>query len=66
VQDPAFGLVEPHEVHMGLVLEFVQVRLDGILSLWCVNCTTQLGFICTLAEGALDPVVCFTDEDTEQ
>ncbi|KAK4816777.1 hypothetical protein QYF61_022889 [Mycteria americana] len=54
VQDPALGLVEPHEVHIGPLLELVQVPLDSILSLRCVNCTTQLGVICKLAEGALD------------
>jgi len=54
VQDLALGLVEPHEVHTGPFLEFVQVPLDGIPSFWLVNCTTQLGVICKLAEGALD------------
>ncbi|KAK4818642.1 hypothetical protein QYF61_016613 [Mycteria americana] len=54
VQDPALGLVEPHEVHMSPLLELVQVPLDGILSLRRVNGTTQLGVICKLAEGALD------------
>ena len=29
VQDPAFGLVEAHEVHMGPLLELFQVPLDG-------------------------------------
>ena len=51
MKDPALGLAEPHEVHTGLLLELVQVPLDGILSLRCVNCTTQLGVICKLAEG---------------
>jgi len=54
VQDLALGLVEPHEVHTGPLLKLVQVPLDGIPSFWCVNCTTQLGVICKLAEGALD------------
>jgi len=54
VQDLALGLVEPHEVHTGPFLKFVQVPLDGIPSFWCVNCTTQLGVICKVAEGALD------------
>ncbi|KAK4808956.1 hypothetical protein QYF61_013590 [Mycteria americana] len=65
VQDPALGLVEPHEVHMGPLLELVQVPLDGIPPLRHVNCTTQLG-VCKLAEGALDPTVYVTDEDTKQ
>jgi len=54
VQDLALGLVEPQEVHIGPLLELVQVPLDGIPSLRHVNCTTQLGVICKLAEGALD------------
>jgi len=40
VQDFALGLAEPHEVHTGPILNLVQVPLDGILSFWCVNCTT--------------------------
>jgi len=54
VQDFALGLVEPHEVHTGPLLQLVQVPLDGILSFRCVICTTPLGVICKLAEGALD------------
>jgi len=33
VQDLALGLVEPHKVHKGPLLELVQVPLDGILKL---------------------------------
>jgi len=54
MQDLALGPVKFHEVHTGLFLELVQVPLDSIQSFWCVNCTTQLGVICKLAEGALD------------
>jgi len=53
VQDPALGLVEPHEVHTAPLLDLVQVPLDGMLSFWLVNCTAQLGVICKLAEGTL-------------
>ncbi|KAK4816335.1 hypothetical protein QYF61_015019, partial [Mycteria americana] len=63
VQDPALGLVEPHEVHMGPLLQLVQVPLDGMPSLRRVSHTTQPGVICKLAEGALDPTVCVIDED---
>ncbi|KAK4829736.1 hypothetical protein QYF61_006445 [Mycteria americana] len=66
VQDLALDLVEPHEVHMGPLLKFVQVPLDGILSLRHVNRTTQLGVVFKLAEGALDPTVCVIDEDMKQ
>ncbi|KAK4815950.1 hypothetical protein QYF61_010444 [Mycteria americana] len=66
VQDPALGLVEPHEVHTGPLLRLVQVPLDDIVSFWCVSCTTQLGVICQLAEGALDLDVNVIDENIEQ
>ncbi|KAK4829425.1 hypothetical protein QYF61_004300 [Mycteria americana] len=62
-QDLALGLVEPHEIHMCPLLQLVQVPLDGILSLRCVNHTTQLGVICKCAEGMLGPTVYVTDED---
>ncbi|KAK4824277.1 hypothetical protein QYF61_012837 [Mycteria americana] len=66
VQDLVLGLVEPHEVHIVPLLQLVQVLLDGILSLRHVNRTTQLGVICKLAEGALNPTVCVIDEDIKQ
>ena len=53
VQYPALGLAELHEVHTGPLLELVQVCLDGILSFWHVNCTTQPGVICKTAEGTI-------------
>ena len=37
VQEPALGLVEPHEVHTGSLVELVQVPLDGIMSLRYVD-----------------------------
>ncbi|KAK4818354.1 hypothetical protein QYF61_011451 [Mycteria americana] len=55
VQDLALGVVEPHEV-----------PLDGIPSLQCIDHTTQLGVVCRLAEGALDPTVYVIDEDIKQ
>ncbi|KAK4818851.1 LOW QUALITY PROTEIN: hypothetical protein QYF61_020070 [Mycteria americana] len=65
-QDPALGLIEVHKVHTGPLLQLVQVPLDDISSFWSVNCTTQLGVICKLAEGALDLTVNVIDENTEQ
>ena len=57
VQDPALGHVKPHEVHTGPLLKLVQVPLDGILLLRCVDCTTQVGVFCKLSEGALNPTM---------
>ncbi|KAK4824302.1 hypothetical protein QYF61_013047, partial [Mycteria americana] len=66
VQDLALGLVELHGVRMGPLLKPVKVPLDGIPSLKRINCTTQLGLICKLAEGALNPTVYVINKDIEQ
>jgi len=47
---------------MGSPAQLVQVSLDDIPSLRLVNCTTQLGVICKLADSALDPAVYVTDQ----
>ena len=64
MRDLALGLVEPHEVHTGPLLKLVQVPLDGIPSFCHVNCTTQLGVVCKLTEGALDLAVYVIDENS--
>lgn len=51
---------------MGPPLELVQTLLYGIQSLRCVNCTTQLGVVCKLAEAALGPTVHGIDKDIKQ
>ncbi|KAF4788894.1 hypothetical protein TURU_157112 [Turdus rufiventris] len=66
MQDLAPGLVQFYEVHMNPLLKRVQIPLDGIPFFCCANCITQLGAICKLAKGALDPTVCVTDEDIEE
>jgi len=63
VQDLALGLLKLHEVRTGPPLEPVRVPLDGIPSLQRVDCTTQLGVVSKLAEGALDPTVHVTNKD---
>ena len=57
VQDLARGIAEPQEVCMGPHFELVQVPVDGIPSLRCVERTTQLGVVCKLAEDGLNPTV---------
>jgi len=46
VQYLPLGFIESHEVHLGPLLALVWVSLDGILSLKCVDHTSQLGAIC--------------------
>lgn len=59
MQDLLLGLVVPPEIHMDLLLKFVQVHLDVISFLRYlipVSCTTELAVICKLApECALNP-----------
>jgi len=57
VHNPRLSLVEPYDFHTGPLLELVQVPLDGIPSIRCVDRTTQLGVICKVAERTLDPNV---------
>jgi len=63
VQDLALGLIEVHEVRTGPP---VKVPLDSIPPLQCVDCTTQLGVIGKLAEGALNATDHVTDKDVKQ
>jgi len=56
VQDIALDLVECHEVHMGQLLELVQVPLDGILSLRCVNRAAKESFRLSSSPVNLKPV----------
>jgi len=50
----------------GTMLKPVQIPLDDIPPFSCVNCTTQLGVISKLAEGALNLIVYVTDKDVEE
>jgi len=65
VQDLALGFVVLQEFHMGLPLKPVKVLLDGIPSLQCVDCTTQLGVVSKVAEGALNPTVLVASKDVK-
>ncbi|KAK4825935.1 hypothetical protein QYF61_003447 [Mycteria americana] len=56
-----FSVLRAPELDAGL-----QVPLGGIPPLRRVNCTTQLGVICKVAEGALDLAVNVIDENIEQ
>ena len=51
---------------MDPVLQPVQVPLDGIPSLYCIDCTTQPGVISKLAEDSLDSITYVIDKDVEE
>ncbi|KAK4830892.1 hypothetical protein QYF61_013821 [Mycteria americana] len=66
VQDLALGLVEPHTIDLGPSIQPVQVPLQSLPTLKQINTPAQLGVICKLTEGALDPLVQIIDKDVKQ
>ncbi|KAK4820816.1 hypothetical protein QYF61_007210 [Mycteria americana] len=66
VQDVALGLVEPHTIGPSPLIQPVWVPLQSLPTLKQINTPTQLGVICKLTEGALDPFVQTTDKDVKQ
>ncbi|KAK4831972.1 hypothetical protein QYF61_020355 [Mycteria americana] len=63
VQDLALSLVEPHTIDLGPSIQPVQVPLQSLPTLQQINTPTQLGVICKLTAGALDPLVQIIDKD---
>ncbi|KAK4821927.1 hypothetical protein QYF61_004930 [Mycteria americana] len=66
VQDLALGPVEPHRIGLGPSIQPVQVPLQSLPTLEQINTPAQLGVICKLTEGALDPLVQIIDKDIKQ
>ncbi|KAK4816497.1 hypothetical protein QYF61_017458 [Mycteria americana] len=66
VQDLALGLVEPHTIGPSPSIQPVQVPLQSLPPLKQINTPAQLGVICKLTEGALDPFVQIIDKDINQ
>ncbi|KAK4825008.1 hypothetical protein QYF61_022954 [Mycteria americana] len=66
VQDLALSLVEPHTIDLGPSIQPVQVPLQSLPPLKQINTPTQLGVICKLTEGALDPFIQIIDKDIKQ
>ncbi|KAK4828257.1 hypothetical protein QYF61_024864 [Mycteria americana] len=62
VQDPALSLVEPHTIGLGPSIQ----PLQSLPTLKQINTAAQLGVICKLTEGALDPFVQIIDKDIKQ
>ncbi|KAK4817647.1 LOW QUALITY PROTEIN: hypothetical protein QYF61_023237 [Mycteria americana] len=65
-QDLALGLVKPHTVVLSPSIQPVQVPLQSLPTLKQINTPTQLGVICKLTEGALDPLIQIIDKDIKQ
>jgi len=65
VQDPALGLVKPHTVGLGPSILSVQIPLQSCPILQQIDTPTQLGVICKLTEGALNPLIQIIDKDVK-
>ena len=66
VQNLALSLVEPHTVSFGPLIQFVQIPLQSLPTLKQIDTPTQLGVICKLSEGALNPLIQIVDKDVKQ
>ncbi|KAK4806798.1 hypothetical protein QYF61_005594 [Mycteria americana] len=66
VQDLALGLVKPHTIELGPSIQPVQVPLYSLPPLKQINTPAQLGVVCKLTEGALDPLIQIIDKDIKQ
>ncbi|KAK4820755.1 hypothetical protein QYF61_006095 [Mycteria americana] len=62
VQDLALSLVEPHTIDLGPSIQPVQ----NLPTLKQINTAAQLGVVCKLTEGALDPFIQIIGKDIKQ
>ncbi|PKU47104.1 hypothetical protein llap_2599 [Limosa lapponica baueri] len=66
VQDPALSVVGSHTVILSPLIQPVQIPLQMLFILKQINTPAQLGVICKLTEGAIDPLVQVIDKDVKQ
>jgi len=66
VQNPAFGLVEPHTIGLSPSIQSVQIPLQSLPNLEQIDTPTELSVLCKLTEGALNPLIQMTDKDIKQ
>ncbi|KAK4832661.1 hypothetical protein QYF61_024780 [Mycteria americana] len=66
VQDLALGLAEPHTIDLSPSIQPVQVPLQSLPTLKQIDTPAQLGVICKLTEGALNPLIQIIDKDIKQ
>ncbi|PKU39453.1 rna-directed dna polymerase from mobile element jockey- hypothetical protein [Limosa lapponica baueri] len=66
VQDPTLGLIEIHPVSLSPLIQPVQIPLQSLSTHQHVDTPTQLGVVCELNEGALDPLVQIIDKDVKE
>ncbi|KAK4816402.1 hypothetical protein QYF61_016719 [Mycteria americana] len=63
VRDPTLGLVKPHTIGLVPSIQPVQIPLYNLPTLEQIDTPAQLGVICRLTEGALNPLIQTIDKD---
>jgi len=67
VQHPALGLTEPRTVGLGPSIQMcVLMPLQSLPTLKQIDFPAQLGVLCKLTEGALNPLIQIIDTDVKQ
>jgi len=66
VQDASLSLVESHTVDLSPSIRPVQIPLQSLTTLKEIDTPTQLGVICKLTEGALNPLIQIIDKEIKQ
>ncbi|KAJ7395102.1 hypothetical protein BTVI_157799 [Pitangus sulphuratus] len=66
VQDKVLDLVEPHTTGLSPSIQSVQIPLQSLPAFKQINTLTELGVICKLTEGVLDPLIEIIEKDIKQ
>ena len=61
-QDLALGLVEPHIACLDPLIQSVQISLQSLPTFEHIDIPAQLGVICKLTEGTLNPLIQIVDK----
>ncbi|KAK4811398.1 hypothetical protein QYF61_003397 [Mycteria americana] len=66
VQDPVLSLVDSHTIDLSPLIQPVQVPLQSLPTPQQINTPAQLGVVCKVTEGALNPFIQIIDKDIKQ
>ncbi|KAK4829274.1 hypothetical protein QYF61_002666 [Mycteria americana] len=66
VQGPAPSLVKPSTIGLCPLIQPVLIALQSLPTLKQINTPAQLGIVCKLTEGALNPLIQIIDKDIKQ
>jgi len=66
VQDPAFGLLEPHSIDLGPSIQPAQIPLLSLPALEQIDIPTQFGVLCKFTAGSLKSFIQIMDKVIKQ